>query len=150
MSWKIKAFNELTAEELYRIYYLRTKIFVVGQKRIYQEVDEVDPKAVHVFYDKNDKITAYARVYLIDGGKKVSFGRFVTVPEERGKGLGADLLEHVRAMIQDRFPGKPIEIKAQQQVAGFYAKYGFKQQGDPFIFESTPHVLMTHPALGEL
>lgn len=47
--WQIKRFNELTVNELYRILYLRTATFVVDQKRIYQEVDNRDQQAIHIF-----------------------------------------------------------------------------------------------------
>jgi len=40
--WQAKKFSELTTKELYEILHLRTQIFVVDQKRIYQEVDEHD------------------------------------------------------------------------------------------------------------
>lgn len=47
--WSIKTFSELTTTELYAIYELRVKTFVVEQQRIYQEVDDTDLKAYHVF-----------------------------------------------------------------------------------------------------
>lgn len=37
--WQVKTFKQLTVEEFYQILYLRTKIFVVEQDRVYQEVD---------------------------------------------------------------------------------------------------------------
>ena len=43
--WSIKTFSELTTTELYAIYELRVKTFVVEQQRIYQEVDDTDLKA---------------------------------------------------------------------------------------------------------
>lgn len=148
MTWKSKRFKDLTTDELYHILYLRTATFVVEQKRVYQEVDEKDPQAIHVF-DINDQhqILAYARLYLIDQKTKVSFGRVVTRKKVRGKGLGKQLMEQIMAAIKEYFPQKPIEIEAQQQVAGYYQKFGFQSQGKPFIFESTPHIVMTHLAL---
>ena len=37
-----------------------------------------------------------------------------------------------------------IEIEAQEQVVGLYEKFGFVSQGEPFIFESTPHIKMIY------
>ena len=37
-----------------------------------------------------------------------------------------------------------IEIEAQEQVVGLYEKFGFVTQGEPFIFESTPHIKMIY------
>ena len=90
--WIIKPFNELTTNELFGILYLRTRIFVVAQKRIYQEVDLSDPKAIHVFKMVDGKVIAYARIFK--EADHVTFGRVVTAPEYRGQGYGKDLLDH--------------------------------------------------------
>lgn len=145
--WKIKDFKQLTAREFYEIAYLRTETFVVAQQRIYQEVDQKDPVAVHVFNEQEGRIMAYARVYLIADGQKVSFGRVVTSPAARGQGMGRKLMEYVMTAIRDNYPGKTIEIEAQTQVQGFYEKFGFRPVGQPFIFESTPHIKMVHEPL---
>lgn len=148
MVWKVKRFADLTTTELYQIYYLRTATFVVGQNRVYQEVDTRDPQAIHIFdQDDDGDVVAYARVYLIDDGAKVSFGRVVTSSKARGQGVGHQLLSRVMETIRDNFPGKPIEIESQKQVEGFYRKFGFTSKGDTFIFESTPHVVMVHEGL---
>ncbi len=71
--WSIKTFSELTTTELYAIYELRVKTFVVEQQRIYQEVDDTDLKAYHVFKTVNQNIVAYARIFTEDD--HLSFGR---------------------------------------------------------------------------
>lgn len=53
--WSIKTFSELTTTELYAIYELRVKTFVVEQQRIYQEVDAIDLQAHHVFKTVTNK-----------------------------------------------------------------------------------------------
>ncbi|NVY95793.1 GNAT family N-acetyltransferase [Lactobacillus sp. DCY120] len=146
--WQIQTFSELDQIDLYQILALRTATFVVDQKRIYQEVDGQDLKAIHVFNRSPARqIAAYARVFLSDQGTKVTFGRVVTAPEFRGQGLGAKLMELVLTTIAQRFPGIPIEIEAQIQVVPFYEKYNFTKIGEPFIFQQTPHVRMGHLAL---
>jgi ElaA protein len=148
MTWKVKSFADLTTRELYQIYYLRTATFVVGQDRVYQEVDDKDLQAIHVFdQDADGDVVAYARVYPIDNGAKVSFGRVVTSSKIRGQGVGRQLLSKVMETIKDNFPDKSIEIESQKQVEGFYRKFGFTSKGDTFIFESTPHVVMVHEGL---
>ncbi|WP_288531592.1 hypothetical protein [uncultured Secundilactobacillus sp.] len=47
--WQVKSFQELDAATLFEIYKLRTRVFVVAQHRVYQEVDDVDRHARHVF-----------------------------------------------------------------------------------------------------
>ena len=58
----VKHFSELTARELYEIYKLRVSVFVVEQKCYYQEVDDADKDAYHVWLRDEDGIEAYARV----------------------------------------------------------------------------------------
>ena len=58
----VKHFSELTAQELYEIYRLRVSVFVVEQKCCYQEVDDADENAYHVWLRDKDGIEAYARV----------------------------------------------------------------------------------------
>lgn len=143
--WKEVKFTDLTTRELFEIYYLRTATFVVGQKRIYQEVDHQDLNAWHIFKIVDHKVVAYARVYLQKDF--VTFGRVVTADNYRGQGLGAELMRHIMSVIKTKFSHKEITIEAQEQVEGFYKKFGFISQGKPFIFESTPHIKMIHPAL---
>lgn len=105
MTWQAKKFNELTTTELFKIYYLRTQTFVVGQNRVYQEVDEKDPQAIHVFAEKAGQVLAYARVYLIDDGQKVSFGRVVTSKAVRGQGCRQPADETRHGRHPNLFPG---------------------------------------------
>lgn len=45
----VKHFSELSAQELFEIYKLRVSVFVVEQKCYYQEVDDADKVAYHVW-----------------------------------------------------------------------------------------------------
>ena len=55
----VKHFSELTAQELYEIYRLRVSVFVVEQKCCYQEVDDAEKDAYHVWLRDEDGIEAY-------------------------------------------------------------------------------------------
>lgn len=141
--WYKKYLSELDTLEFYKILKLRIDTFVVEQERIYHELDEKDLKAVHIFHvNEQEEVDAYARVFVQDG--KVVFGRLVTVPSARGKGLGNRLVEEILPLCEKKRPRKMIEIEAQEQVVGLYEKFGFVTQGDPFIFESTPHIKMIY------
>lgn len=101
--------------------------------------------ALHIFKEDQDgKIVAYARVFLIDNGRAVSFGRVVTNEQVRGQGVGGQLLNKIMQLINHHFTNKPIEIEAQVQVQGFYERVGFVSQGEPFIYKTTPHIKMVH------
>ena len=48
MKLEIKTFDELTTRELYEILRLRSQIFVVEQRSIYQDLDSVDYDSAHL------------------------------------------------------------------------------------------------------
>ncbi|WP_434433459.1 GNAT family N-acetyltransferase [Lactiplantibacillus paraplantarum] len=143
--WSIKTFSELTTTELYAIYELRVKTFVVEQQRIYQEVDAIDLAAYHVFKTVNHKIVAYARIFK--EADHLSFGRVVVDQKQRGQHLGTNLMSHIEQVVQDHYSNLPIQIEAQVPVQGFYQHFGFTSSGAPFLFNHTPHIKMTKPAL---
>ncbi len=143
--WNIKSFSELTPLELYAIYELRVKTFVVEQKRVYQEVDQIDLNAVHIFKTINHKIVAYARVFKED--QHLSFGRVVVDRQLRGQHVGTELMTHILNIAKTRFTGLNIQIEAQIQVQDFYKRFGFATSGTPFIFHHTEHIKMLKSAL---
>ena len=141
--WYKKYLPELDTLEFYKILKLRIDTFVVEQERMYHELDEKDLKAVHIFHvNEQEEVDAYARVFVEDG--KVVFGRLVTAPSDRGKGLGNRLVEEILLLCEKKWPRKIIEIEAQEPVVGLYEKFGFVTQGETFIFESTPHIKMIY------
>lgn len=145
--WEVKKFDELTVPELYQIMVLRARVFVVDQKRIYQDPDNRDQQAIHIFkYDQDGEVVAYARVFSTDE-RTVTFGRVVTSNKVRGQGVGGQLLDKIMQVIKREFPGKSIGIEAQEQVQGFYERAGFVSEGKPFIYKSTPHIKMVHQPL---
>ena len=56
-----KTFDELTTAELYEIYKLRISVFVVEQNCPYQEIDDADKAAIHLWLQDETGIQAYAR-----------------------------------------------------------------------------------------
>ena len=85
-----KHFSELTASELYEIYRLRVSVFVVEQNCAYQDVDEADRTAWHIWLQDEGGIAAYARV-LAPGTvfPDVSIGRVTAVRRREGWGAGS-------------------------------------------------------------
>ena len=141
--WHKKYLHELDTLEFYKILKLRIDTFVVEQERMYHELDEKDLKAVHIFHvNEEEEVDAYARVF--EEKARVVLGRHVKASSARGKGLCSRLVEEILNLCAEKWPEKIIEIEAQKQVVGLYEKFGFVTQGDPFIFESTPHIKMIY------
>ena len=141
MQLVVKRFDELTAEELFQIYKVRVAIFVVEQRCPYQEVDEADRAAVHVYLRDENGIQAYLRV-LPAGAvfRDVSLGRVLTV--KRGCGLGRRILSAGLQVARQRFGAERITIAAQAYAREFYEKAGFAVSSDEFVEDGIPHVKM--------
>lgn len=129
--WYIKSFQELNTIDFHQIVKERIKVFVVEQTSAYQEVDDHDLEAMHIFKKENGQLKAYSRVFEKDG--KLTFGR-VLVPEEgRGEGNGRELLETVLAYIKNTYSDWEIEIQAEAYLKEFYASFGFQIISDMYL-----------------
>ena len=125
----VKHFSELTAQELYEIYRLRESVFVVEQNCCYQEVDDADENAYHVWLRDKDGIEAYARV-LPRGATfpEVSIGRVIAV--KRRCGLGKQIVAAAIGTATEKLHADRITIEAQTYVKKLYEDFGFYQTSE--------------------
>ena len=111
------------------------------QTRIYNDLDDVDYRSIHLFHQNREgRVDAYARIF--EKEVTIHFGRVAVAKDSRGQGLGKDMVEQILNLCEQRFPGRTIEIEAQERVVGLYEKLGFQTVSEPFILASTPHVKM--------
>ena len=136
----VKHFDELTKEELFALYELRVSVFVVEQNCPYQEIDEADKRAYHVWLEENG-IRAYLRV-LPRGAvfEEASIGRVLAIP--RRQGLGSRILSEGIRVAKEKFSAESIVIEAQSYAKGLYEKKGFVQVSDEFLEDGIPHIKM--------
>ena len=91
MNVYVKRFTELTLQELYEILSLRNSVFVVEQNCAYQEVDEADRSAIHLWLREGDEIVACARVLPAGAAfEEVAIGRVIAA--KRRCGLGSSFV----------------------------------------------------------
>jgi ElaA protein len=62
-----KKFDELTTTELYEMLKARSAIFIVEQNCVYQDLDDLDYRSLHVFYEEGKTVTAYLRAFYAVG-----------------------------------------------------------------------------------
>ncbi|WP_373742116.1 GNAT family N-acetyltransferase [Neisseria sp.] len=136
--WHIKSFAELTTLELWQIYHLRTAVFVVEQHCPYQEVDEADLSAIHLFAKNHEKPIAYSRIIHCEDCVKI--GRVVVAVEARGSGLARELMSQA-VKFAEKF-AKPIKIQAQSYLQGFYESFGFNAASEIYLEDGIPHLDM--------
>lgn len=140
----VKSFDELTTKELFLIYELRVKVFVVEQTCYYQEVDRDDLISKNFFAkDADGNIIAYARLIPAEEGKVVHFGRVVVAPEARKGGLGRELVTKLLAEIPKQYPGTTtILAQAQAYLQNFYESFGLKAISKVYPVDGIPHLDM--------
>lgn len=134
------SYDSLTLDELYGILKARSKVFLLEQGIVCQDMDDIDKTAFHVFIEDGGDILAYLRVFPMDG--EVHIGRVLTAKEMRGKGLGRSVMEAGLQAAEKHFPGRPVKLHSQSQVVGFYEKMGFRVCSDMFLEEGVPHYEM--------
>lgn len=139
MELVVKTFDELNTRELYEILRARAAVFVVEQKCAYQDLDGIDPKAIHAFLRDEDGIQAYLRVFEKDA-RTAQMGRMLTV--ERGAGLGGRLLKEGIRIARDVLKKDALYIEAQCYATGFYEREGFRVTSEEFLEDGIPHVTM--------
>ena len=137
-----KGFAQLTPTELFEIYRVRVAVFVVEQACAYQEVDDLDVQAQHLFtQDAMGHVTAYAR--LIDEGQQVRIGRVLVAPNHRGTGAGRRLVTMALTAARRTYPeATAIVIQAQAYLQKFYASFGFQPTSAVYLDTGIPHLDM--------
>ena len=129
--------DALSAPDLEAILMVRTAVFVVEQECPYQEVDGRDtlPTTWHAW---TGSVDAYLRVLTEPGGTR-RIGRVCTAAAARGKGLAGQLMAAALTEIGDA----PSVLDAQTYAQGFYARFGYRPEGDEFDEDGIPHIRMT-------
>lgn len=137
----VKHFSELTTEELVEIYKLRVSVFVVEQQCPYQEIDDADKEAYHIWLQGEAGMEAYARV-LPKGTAfpTVAIGRVIAVKRQRG--LGSRIVAAAIDVAKERLGADTITIEAQVYARRLYEKTGFYQTSDEFLEDGIPHIRM--------
>ena len=145
MQWEIKAFDQLSLQELYTILTLRTNVFVIEQACPYPEVDGKDPNCLHLLGTINGELVAYLRI--LPAGLRydeVSIGRVVVKPIHRGKGLGRLMMEQAIHCITNEWKESQIKIGAQAYLEKFYQSLGFEPVSEVYLEDDIPHLDMLY------
>lgn len=142
----IKRFEEFTVTELYEVLALRQQVFVVEQNCVYQDLDGLDDKAIHIFMKDQDqnRIIAYARIFPpgVVNDHKAVIGRVVVHEEFRNKGLGNRIMVESIEFCKRTYTGQDIKISAQTYLESFYTALGFVDTGVHYLEDGIPHMAM--------
>ena len=147
MQWATLAFTELSTPLLYAVLRLRQDIFVVEQRCIFRDIDDLDQQAFHMLCTRDNELLAYQRC-LPPGLSypESALGRILVSPAARGRQLGAELTRRGIEHNLSRWPGCDIRINAQSRLQPFYASLGFSGEGPEYLEEGILHREMRYPA----
>lgn len=138
---------DIPSETLYRMLWLRLRVFVVEQRAAYPELDgrDIEPGAELMWASDGDEVLSTLRI--LRDPAQMRIGRVATDAAARGRGIAAELMLLAVARCEEREPGLPIVLDAQSQLADWYARFGFAVSGPAFSEDDIPHVPMLRPAL---
>jgi ElaA protein len=138
----VAAFAELSAETAYRLWALRSEVFVVEQDCPYLDLDgrDLDPSTRHLWIERGGVPVATLRV--LDEGEQARIGRVATQERHRGTGLGAVLVEAALSLCA----GRAVVLDAQSHLVDWYAGFGFAPSGRGFVEDGIPHTPMRRSA----
>lgn len=143
MKFVLKAYKELSVDELYDALKLRCAIFVIEQNCNYQDMDDKDQDSYHLLGYQGKQLVAYAR--LLPKGlsyKEASIGRVVVDQNFRKKGSGVELMKKAIEKTKRIFNTNEIVISAQCYLERFYGNLGFKIEGESYLEDDIPHIKM--------
>ncbi len=145
MNWELKKFNDLSIDELYEIFKIRSEVFVVEQSCPYQDLDSKDKKSWHLFARDNDKIIAYLRI-LPKGisYSEASLGRVLVKKNYRGRGISKEMMNKAINFVVNEMNEDKIRISAQAYLVDFYKSLGFEEKSDIYLEDDIPHLNMLY------
>lgn len=122
----VKHFNELSTRELYEILKTRFEIFVTEQECIYQDLDDKDQDAIHVFcINDSGRVAGCLRVFWNDKAAGVAqIGRVVTL--EHGKGIGREILHKGVEIATEQLGAKKYILKLRSMPLATMLKKALK------------------------
>src|SRR5207249_4834562 len=125
---------------------VRRRVFIEEQG--VSEEEEIDAhdrdpavvrSAAHVLARLHGKAVATGRLLLdYAAGRNAHVGRVAVLAEQRGKGIGREVMLALQALARERgFPG--ITLAAQLHAIGFYERLGYVVRGEIFLDAGIEH-----------
>lgn len=132
-------FADLDPVVAYRLWALRSEVFVVEQDCPYLDLDgrDLETGTWHV-WAKDGEGRPVATLRVLDDGGEWRIGRVATVESARGAGLAAAMVRDALSLCADR----AVVLDAQAHLVDWYAGFGFVVAGSGFLEDGIPHVPM--------
>ena len=150
LNWETNTLHDLSVIDYHHIMALRTSIFVVEQNCPYQDIDDKDLTAFHVYGKIDQNVIAVCRILpACISYAEISIGRVAVSMEYRGTNVANDLMHQTIHFIENQWGKKDIRISAQQHLTTFYNRFGFVQVSEMYLEDDIPHVEMLRTGKNE-
>ena len=103
------------------------------------EIDGLDPASTHVIALRRGNVVGTCRLRYPGGRGKLE--RMAVDPALRRTGVGSLLVAEAEAEVR-RQGSEEMYLHAQRRFKAFYASCGYESEGETFLEEGIPHVLM--------
>ncbi len=130
----------MTRDELYEIIKLRIEVFVVEQDCPYQDLDDKDKNAYHLFVEDNGLVVAVLRI-LPEGVsfEDMAIGRLIVKKSYRGRGISRKMMNKAISFIINDLNKSKIRLSGQAYLLEFYESLGFKRVSDVYLEDGIDH-----------
>lgn len=140
MEWILKKFNQLSLNELYGIIQLRLEVFVVEQDCVYQDLDDKDQVAYHLFLRDNDEIVAVLRILPENVSyDEMAIGRVIVKKSHRGQKIAKTMMKKAITFIINDLGKNKIRLSGQAYLTDFYNDLGFKKVSQEYLEDGIKH-----------
>ncbi|MEJ2767657.1 GNAT family N-acetyltransferase [Mycetohabitans sp. B46] len=149
IEWRVRHFAELSVADVYDMLDVRSEVFVVEQRCIYRDIDQLDWQAWRLFA-RDTRLpgrpcAGYLRVLSAaqhDARADRVIGRVLASPRHRGDGLGRALMAQALDPIGSRWPSTAVRLHAQVHLPCFYRGFGFEPISDEHDNDSIASIWM--------
>lgn len=140
MEWILKKFNQLSLDELYGIIQLRLEVFVVEQNCVYQDLDNKDQVAYHLFLRDDDEIVAVLRILPENVSyDEMAIGRVIVKKSHRGQQIAKTMMKKAMDFILHDLGKTKIRLSGQAYLTDFYNGLGFKKVSNEYLEDGIKH-----------
>ena len=125
---------------MYEIIKLRIEVFVVEQDCPYQDLDDKDKNAYHLFAEDNGLVVAVLRI-LPEGVsfEDMAIGRLIVKESYRGRGISRKMMNEAINFIINDLNKTKIRLSGQAYLLDFYESLGFKRVSDVYLEDGIDH-----------
>ncbi|WP_342765143.1 GNAT family N-acetyltransferase [Methanobrevibacter sp.] len=119
---------------------LRSEVFVVEQDCVYNDLDDKDKVAYHLFLKDSDEIVAVSRILPENVRfEEFSIGRVIVKKSHRGRGLSRIMMNMAIDFIINDLNQNKIRLSGQAYLSDYYISLGFKKVSDVYLEDGIDH-----------